>query len=160
MTTARSNTLPLKHIRKSSSGTSVSAMIRQPSSFLGDGVIWEASPARASSSLTGSFFLFITVSFYYLNFVRHSLPLARSAQRYEYHSNQPRKQCHYNDTFERTHFGIGTNVTRGLISAGDVTKEPSPCYIEDLQSADGSCLSSDSGLSRIMTFPEKPKIFT
>ena len=75
MTTARSNTLPLKHIRKSSSGTSVSAMIRQPSSFLGDGVIWEASPAWVRSSLTGYIFLFISVSFFFKNFVRHSLPL-------------------------------------------------------------------------------------
>ena len=62
-------------IRKSSSGTSVSVMIRQPSSFLSDGVIWEASPARASSSLTGSFFLFISVSFNCKFYVRHSLSL-------------------------------------------------------------------------------------
>lgn len=62
-------------IRKSSSGTSVSVMIRQPSSFLSDGVIWEASPAQASSSLTGSFFLFISASFNSKVFVRHSLSL-------------------------------------------------------------------------------------
>lgn len=64
-----------ERIRKSSSGTSVSVMIRQPSSFLNDGVIWEASPAWASSTPTGAFFLFISFSFNSNFFVRHSLPL-------------------------------------------------------------------------------------